>query len=480
VPADHGPSDPLDPTALPRIHLEQLAEIGRDQDGSSPLLSKVTAAAFLGSGDFAVASDEGEILVFAARGELFRTLGRAGDGPGEFRFIRDLVGLADERIVAWDPALDRVTAFARDGSLAFTCTPPWARSKQAGVGFVGAFADGRFVLEDMSARPTDEGVGGFRSDTIPYLLFDRSGTLVRTIATFARPLRPYDARTGYRPFLFATSVQSRIVGDQLYVGENASLTLERFDSTGIAHTPVRLERAPRRVTALDIEAGWRAWGERTAMQHQQLTMQTAVVRGERAAADLQRRTEEAIARAKETTEPAEFLPAYKAIIVGSDHALWLEDYLHPTEDVSRWFLMSDDFRPVAWIALPPRERLLAAAPGRLIVLRRDELDVESAVVYGGDWPPAGRRARERLERQPISVLPVQYLGRVKGRHSRRSHRSRSRCWNGRPIRFDSRSPPPASERFHRSPVSRATAMRASVTRGCSSGSASFQRSMNSP
>ncbi|MEJ2239022.1 MAG: hypothetical protein P8X82_12050 [Gemmatimonadales bacterium] len=55
--------------------------------------------------------------------------------------------------------------------------------------------------------------------------------------------------------------------------------------------------------------------------------------------------------------------------------------MHPSEDITRWFLMNDDFMPVGWIELPLNEQLLAAGPNRFIVLRKDELDVESVVVY---------------------------------------------------------------------------------------------------
>ena len=73
------------------------------------------------------------------------------------------------------------------------------------------------------------------------------------------------------------------------------------------------------------------------------------------------------------------------MLVGSDLGFWVEDYLHPTEDNTRWFLMGSDLRPTGWIELPPKERLLAAGPDKVIVLRKDELDVESVVLYGGEW-----------------------------------------------------------------------------------------------
>lgn len=391
LPSDESAADPFDPAVLPRLQLTEVAEIGRSGDRPGPVLNRVTDAIMLDAEEIALASDEGEILVYGVRGDYRRGWGRRGEGPGEFRFIQDIVRLDDDRILAWDPALARATVFTRDGRLDFTCTPPWARSQQAGVEFVGAFADGTFVLGDRTRRAPLPGTpDGLRSDTIPFLLFDRSGEQVRTIARFVLRPRRFDARSGFQSFLLDSSVQFGIVGDELLVGETDAIALQRFDSTGTALTGLRLERPPRPVTEPDLEAAWLAWGEQMVLQQRQMLAQAAATSGSGTVSVTRQEAEEAIAGYRETVEPAGFLPAYKSMIVGGDRALWLEDYLHPTEDVTRWFLMDDGFLPVGWIELPPRERLLAAGPDRLLVLRKDALDVESVVVYGGEWPATGR------------------------------------------------------------------------------------------
>jgi hypothetical protein len=378
--------DPFDPTVLPQFPLTELVEIGRDNNDAQPVLNKVTDALFLGTEEIALASDHGEILVYGVQGDFRRRFGRQGEGPGEFRFIQSIVRLDDNQILAWDPALDRVTAFDQDGILAFTCTPPWALSRQAGVGFVGAFGDGSFVLEDRSNLTSlQNGSEGLRSDTIPYALFDRSGELVRTVGQLVRRPRYYDSQSGYQSYLLDTFVLSRIVGDELVLGETDSIVLIRFDSSGTSLPRLSLERDTRRVTELDIEAGWRAWADQAAVQLQQFSNQ-AVALNRPVAAPTKARVDEALARAKETIVPAEFLPAFKSIIVGSDRTLWVEDYLHPTEEVSRWIMMGVDFLPVGWIELPPNEQLLATGPNSVIVLRKDQLDVESVVIYSSPSP----------------------------------------------------------------------------------------------
>lgn len=386
-PAGESAAESFNPSGLHQFQLTELVEIGRDES-EGPVVHQVTDATFLGGDEIAIASDIGEILVFGTQGGFRRSLGRQGEGPGEFRFIQHIVRLADGRMLAWDPALDRITVLQSDGRLNYVCTPEWARSLQAGVEFVGAFPNGRFVLAQMSNRPPDGGVEGFYRDTIPFHLFDRSGAIVRTLGRFVRPPRFYTPQNGYQRYLFSSTMQSEIVGDAVVVGETNTIAFQRFDSAGSARDSVDLERVPRRVTEPDIEAGWRAWEEQMVMQLGQMTAQLAAVRGEGAAAAMQRQAEETIAREREKVEPAEYLPAFKSIIVGSDGRIWLEDYLHPTEDITRWTLMDEGFVPLGRIDLPHGERLLAAGPRSLIVLRKDDLDVESVVVYGGEWPAA--------------------------------------------------------------------------------------------
>jgi hypothetical protein len=387
--------DPFEPTVLPRLHVTEHVQIGSSTDPAEHVLHSVSRALVLSAGEIALANINSEILVFGAQGDLRRTIGRKGSGPGEFQFLLDIVRLDEDRILAWDPALSRVTVFHRDGSLDYVCTPQGV-DLDIGGGFVGAFGDGSFVLEGRSSGESRQSApDGFRSDSISFLLFNPSGALLRTIGRFVRPQRSYSASSGYRRFLFDTSVQALLAGGELIVGENDSIALVRFDSSGIARPRLELDRSPRHVTDLDIEAGWREWEARQMVASEEMLEQAAMTLDRSAVeemrARMQARVEEALATAKETIEPPETLPAYKSIIVGSDGALWVEDYLSPTMAVSRWILMGADFSPVGWIELPLNERLLAAGPNSVVVLRKDELDVESVVILGGDWPVAGSR-----------------------------------------------------------------------------------------
>jgi hypothetical protein len=384
--------EPFDTTALPRIRLTEQAQIVSGTAANEPVLHQVSGAIVLSTGDVAVANINSEILVFGADGAFRRTVGRSGGGPGEFRFLLDVVRLDDDRILAWDPAQARVTVFLQDGGLNYACTPQGVDLARVGGGFVGAFGDGRFVLGGSSAVGAGPGAPeGPRSDTIPYLLFDRSGTFVRTIGQFAPKERHYSATSGYRRYLLDTSVHAVVADGLLLTGESDSIVLTRIDSSGAVRSRLSLDRSPRPVTEPDIEAAWRDWVEQRAVAREQMFAQAMMTMHEDALLAMRERiradVEDELPEAKRTIEPAVFLPAYKSIMVGSDGALWLEDYLSPTLKTSRWILMDAGFSPVGWIELQPNERLLAAGPNTVVILRKDELDIESVVILAGDWPP---------------------------------------------------------------------------------------------
>ncbi len=384
--------DPFDTTVLPRIQTTEQLRIGSGLDATDHVLHQVSDAIVLGTGEIAVSNANSEILVFGPDGDLHRTLGRRGGGPGEFRFLLDMVRLDDDRILAWDPAQARVTVFQEDGRFDHTCTPDGVDLARVGGGFVGAFGDGSFVLEGRSSSEANSGMpSGLRRDTIPFLLFDHTGALIRTIGQFVTRERLYSSGSGYKRYLLDTSVQALLADGELLVGENDSIVLMRFDSSGVVRPRLSLDRIPRPVTDLDIEAGWRAWVERQVVARQEMLAQAMISLDEQALLEMRERlraeVEDGLAEAKRTIEPAGTLPAYKSIIVGSDGTIWLEDYLSPTLDISRWVLIDADFSPVGWIELQANERLLAAGSNKLVILRKDELDVESVVILGGDWSP---------------------------------------------------------------------------------------------
>jgi len=112
------------------IELEKITRLGSFSDPGSPaLFANVSYRKDDGSGQFFVAPVQGagQILIFSDDGDVVRTLGESGDGPGQFStgIIRVEFG-PDGEIYVLDRSLQRLTIFADDLTFRATQRLPFA------------------------------------------------------------------------------------------------------------------------------------------------------------------------------------------------------------------------------------------------------------------------------------------------------------------------------------------------------------------
>lgn len=187
--------------ALPRRSVTRELVVGaRPMSGIE--LSRVDAMTVDRTGRmFVLDGAEQRIYVVAPRGDLIRTLGRRGGGPGEFEDARWLSLLRDTLWVV-DVVANRVTAFATSGDFgatSFLVTPTiTGRSFTAVVGIV----DGGFIT---GGRPPS--ALGFVQDAFALWFATRGGASLNVIAT--TPVR------SSAPFLFLSYTNARGTGRAL-------------------------------------------------------------------------------------------------------------------------------------------------------------------------------------------------------------------------------------------------------------------------
>ena len=118
---NHAPEHPagsfwtFDP--VPEIVLGGANDLGALANDSAQLIWEVAGLARLEDGRVAVLSSEGkQLLLFEPSGELSRTIGRAGEGPGEFTRPEWLQYLPPDTLVVWGllPDFDRLFRYRRD------------------------------------------------------------------------------------------------------------------------------------------------------------------------------------------------------------------------------------------------------------------------------------------------------------------------------------------------------------------------------
>jgi hypothetical protein len=114
-------------------------------DPGAPFLN----ATRLSDGRFVV-SDMSAVKVFDANGRYVSTIGRSGDGPGEFRQLRAVCVAPGDTIIALGNGAPRVSAFDRDGNHVRTFNV-----KDEYVEGSGCFEDGSLLIHSP-ARPNPQ------------------------------------------------------------------------------------------------------------------------------------------------------------------------------------------------------------------------------------------------------------------------------------------------------------------------------------
>ncbi|MEX0893682.1 MAG: hypothetical protein WEB88_16065 [Gemmatimonadota bacterium] len=113
------------PDLLPTVaRLDPEALVIGQRDG--PLaytFGRIAAVALLPDGGVAVADSRArEVRLFGAGGNHVATLGGQGEGPGEFRSLSGLAGVAGDTVWAWDAQAQRLTGFLSDGTVVAEAT----------------------------------------------------------------------------------------------------------------------------------------------------------------------------------------------------------------------------------------------------------------------------------------------------------------------------------------------------------------------
>jgi hypothetical protein len=92
--------------------------IGVMEGEDAYMLFRVSSAARLSDGSVAIANGgTREVRIYGADGRHMRTIGREGDGPGEFRSVSQVLASSGDTLVVWDGTAYRISRFDRDGTL---------------------------------------------------------------------------------------------------------------------------------------------------------------------------------------------------------------------------------------------------------------------------------------------------------------------------------------------------------------------------
>lgn len=319
---------PLGWTVAPRPRVDVGGEAGAE-------LYRVTGATRLGDGRIVVASSgTAAIRIFSPGGAALRTVGRAGNGPGEFRALFWVGRLPGDSIGAWDSALGRLSVFTPAGDFvrSVAATAPLGVFPQAAA----VLGDGRVLIATRGAAAAMGSGARVSRDEVTYVTLATDGA-VKPIGRFPGSEMLVTGGSGggflMRPLPFGRQTVAAAYGGRVFVGTGDAFEIRGYDPGGALRSIVRAENEPPAVTRREIRAYRRA----------------LVTLGGEGDAHLRRVQDEMLAQAPYPRR----MPPFVDLKVDAAGDLWVQAPRSADDDGVRWRVFSPAGRLLGMVATPP-------------------------------------------------------------------------------------------------------------------------------
>jgi hypothetical protein len=319
--------------AFAHVATETTLDIG-GADGIT--LDRVSAVLRFPDGRIAVAGQTPRVLVFDAEGHHLLTLGRSGDGPGEFRMLAWLRLLRADSLAAFDPFRDRVSIFAADGRFARTVVPTSRTHARVRTPLLGAFGDGTFLGRVIVPTASSGGVVGLVRPSWRLERFGPDGTFLDSLTTV-----PGDEIAVVQGVLtrarFARHTWLAVGDTDVDVATSEAFEIRTYDSRGALRRIVRMPWTVLPVTAADLGPE--------------------------------------IAGRPQIPEPPTF-PAVSGLLLDAAGNIWAQAFDKDPQAPGDWFVFDPNGRLLGDVVMPPRFQPMDVGRSDVLGVWRDSLDVE--------------------------------------------------------------------------------------------------------
>lgn len=294
------------------------------------------------------------LKVFGSSGEFLRTIGRYGQGPGEYEYVYEMDWCAPDELSVKDVdgrvhrytgdmeylSTDRVLPDAIGGRVAYNqdCHPNGLQIVTGWGDTAAQFKEGLFeatapvlllrgptVVKDFGERLSSERLGSVRADGSP------SGS-------------------GPHPFGRATVVA--LGSSNVYIGSATDYEIEVYDLSGEALPSIRWT-GPGLAYDADIVAD----------------------RAAQAVAAAREESRASVRRWYAEMPELDRFPAYDRLLVSDTDQLWVRLFVRPGSAGESWVVFGNDHRLIGQLELPPRSTLWEVRGERVVYSTLDELDV---------------------------------------------------------------------------------------------------------
>jgi hypothetical protein len=336
--------------------------IGREDGDPRYQLFRVMDAELLDDGRIVVANaGNNSLSVYDARGTYVRSIGRKGEGPGEFEVPMWVGSVAGDTVLVWDRRLKRISIFGPSGDLARVTTLEGADG--AFPEAVGLLGDRSFVTNagvDVFGMASRRGVV---RDSITLQRFGPDGKLTGVVGTFPGDESYINERDrGYTwdalPFGRQTFTVAGRNGVYVADGETGRVTLYGLDGQRIQSWNSPLE-------------GWNVSPQDIENFKQERLAQIVV--------EERRRETQAMLDGAPFPKVSPVIGALKVDLEGN---VWVQSFPRPGAETARWVIMAPSGQPVGQIEIPTRAEVFKVGRDYVLGRWRDEMDVEQIRLYG--------------------------------------------------------------------------------------------------
>jgi hypothetical protein len=325
-------------------------------------LYQVAGAVRLSDGRIAVANGGSkEIRIYGRDGRQTATVGRAGSGPGELRFLGWIGALQGDSIAVWDPSVPRLMVFAPGGTLAreATSTRPLGLMPAA----VGALDGGAVVLATRDGFQAGAGNAVTR-DTSAVVVLRPDGERVDSLGRFPGAEYFLSASQGATipyPLAFGHQTLAAAHGNEVFVPSGTGYEVRVYRVPGGLARIIRVRAEVVPVTDADRREYRR----------------TLVSEGIEGNPGMQARLRQILS---EMPFPSTMAPI-TALVADSDGNLWVQEAAPMQAPDTRWRVLDPEGKAVAVVHLPKGLRVTQVGRDWVLGIVLDEDQAEHVQLY---------------------------------------------------------------------------------------------------
>lgn len=339
--------------------------LGSLGSGPESSLYIVNGAVRLSDGRMVVANaGTSELRVFSPEGRHLTSIGREGDGPGEFRRITSLQRGPNDSLFAFDLFTQRLIVFSGDGRRARTATFHGTDGMTGSDGLVSVLrlADGVWVGRGHETLRTGAPYQLVR-DTIAVGLLDPTLDHFEPLAYLPARMgtvRLQQERRAWRVPAFSPRPVEAVWGRCVFISTAESSSVSVFSSEGERVTTFEGPGSRRPITETDVES----WIEHA--------IQVANVPEDRKAYNR---------RALADYERPTHLPYYRDMVADEWGHIWLQEYSPPDGWGRHWYVLSQSGELLSEVELPKRMRIFEIGEAGVLGRTVGELGQEMVELF---------------------------------------------------------------------------------------------------